>query len=92
MATYDDALTLREARALYFEHNDFGPNGGYDANWVKIELGWFPVFIPNVQARVRAVRIHDLHHVITGYDTDLMGELRIAGWEIGGGCGGFVAA
>jgi hypothetical protein len=92
MATYDDALTLRDARALYFEHNGFGANGGYDANWVKLELGWFPVFIPNLPARVRAVRIHDLHHVVTGYDTDLMGELRIAAWEIGGGCGGFVAA
>lgn len=92
MATYDDALTLRDARDLYFSQNDFGPNGGYDANWVKIQLGWLPVFIPNVEARVRAVRIHDLHHVVTGYDTDLMGELRIAAWEVGGGCGSFVAA
>jgi len=92
MATYDDALTLRDARADYFERNGFGPSGGYDANWVRFKIGVLPVAIPNVQARVRAVRIHDLHHVVTGYDTDLMGELRIAAWEVGGGCGGFVAA
>jgi len=92
MATYDDTLTLRDARELYFAHNDFGPNGGYDANWVWLKVGFLPVAIPNVQARVRAVKIHDLHHVVTGYDTDMMGELRIAAWEIGGGCGSFVAA
>jgi hypothetical protein len=41
---------------------------------------------------VRAVRYHDLHHLITGYPTDLPGELEIAAWEIGAGCRDFIVA
>jgi hypothetical protein len=41
---------------------------------------------------VRAVRYHDLHHVLTGYDTNAIGEFEIAAWELGAGCKGFVAA
>jgi hypothetical protein len=86
-----DALSVREARARYFASNGFG-DGGYDAKWVKLSLGPVPFAFPNSAARVRAVRLHDLHHVATGYDTSLLGEAEIGAWEIGGSCRGFVAA
>lgn len=85
-------LSVLEARTRYFEENDFGEDGGYAAEWVKIELGPLPVRFPNTAARVRAVARHDLHHVATGYGTDLIGEAEISSWEIGAGCGDFVAA
>jgi hypothetical protein len=88
---YDDALRVRQARARYFESNGFG-DGGYDAKWVKLALGPIPFAFPNSAARVRAVRLHDLHHVATGYDTNLLGEAEIGAWEIGSSCRGFVAA
>ena len=91
MIRYDDALRVREARARYFESNGFG-DGGYDAKWVKLALGPIPFAFPNTAARVRAVRLHDLHHVATGYDTNLLGEAEIGAWEIGSSCRGFVAA
>ena len=91
MARYDDALRVREARARYFESNGFG-DGGYDAKWVKLALGPIPFAFPNSAARVRAVRLHDLHHVATGYDTSVLGEAEIGAWEIGSSCRGFVAA
>ena len=91
MARYDDTLSLREARARYFESNGFG-DGGYDAKWVKLALGPIPFAFPNSAARVRAVRLHDLHHVATGYDTSVLGEAEIGAWEIGSSCRGFVAA
>ncbi len=91
MIAYDDALRVREARAQYFESNGFG-EGGYDAKWVKLALGPIPLAFPNTAARVRAVRLHDLHHVATGYDTSLLGEAEIGAWEIGGSCRGFLAA
>ena len=92
MPSYEDGLEVREARARYFRDNEFGEDGGYGEAWVKIALGPLPVFVPNTAARVRAVRLHDLHHVATDYDTDLAGEAEIAAWEIASGCGGFVAA
>ena len=92
MTNYDDALSLREARGRYFEDNAFGEDGGYAAKWVKLQLGPLPFAFPNSAARVRAVRYHDLHHVVTGYGTDLVGEAEIGAWEIASGCAGFVAA
>ena len=84
--------TMREARALYFDVNHFGENGGYDDKWVDFKLGPVPMPFPNTPARVRAVRYHDLHHVLTGYDTNTIGEFEISAWEIAAGCKGYVAA
>lgn len=89
---YDESETLRAARTRYFRDNAFGDDGGYAAKWVKLQLGPVPFAIPNSAARVRAVKFHDLHHVVTGYATDVVGEAEIGAWEIGSGCAGFVAA
>ena len=92
MLTYEGHLSLRDARARYFRDNDFGDDGGYAKKWVKLQLGPLPFAFPNSAARVRAVKYHDLHHVVTGYATDVAGEAEIGAWEIGSGCAGFVAA
>jgi hypothetical protein len=88
----NDDRTLREALTDYFEQNGFGADGGYSSSWVDFKLGPVPFPFPNTAARKRAVRYHDLHHVVTGYRTDFMGELEISAWEIGSGCRDFVAA
>lgn len=85
-------MSMREARRTYFEDNGFGETGGYDDAWVDFKLGPIPFPFPNTKERVRAVRYHDLHHVITGYATDIVGEFEIAAWEIAAGCKSFVAA
>lgn len=92
LASYDPEATMREARTVYFQVNGFGESGGYDDPWVDFKLGPIPMPFPNTPARVRAVRYHDLHHVLTGYDTDIVGEFEISAWEIAAGCKGFVAA
>ena len=35
-----------------------------------------------MSARVAAARIHDLHHVATGFGTDFAGEGEISAWEL----------
>jgi hypothetical protein len=88
-----DATTPLATRLTqYFEENGFGPDGGYEATWVDFSLGPIPFPFPNTPARKRAVRYHDLHHLVTGYRTDLPGEFEISAWEIGAGCKGFLAA
>ena len=84
--------TLRQARAAYFRANRFGETGGYEDPWVDFSLGPVPFPFPNTPARVRAVRYHDLHHVLTGYATSTIGELEISAWEIAAGCRSFAAA
>ncbi len=92
LVQYPEEMPLREARSIYFSANKFGDDGGYGDKWVDFKLGKIPFPVPNSPARVRAVRYHDLHHVLTGYDTTTVGEFEISAWEIAAGCRGFVAA
>jgi hypothetical protein len=91
MTSYDDGLSVGDARDRYFAQNGFP--AGYDDRWVRLRLGrrMLPIF-PNTRARVAAVRIHDLHHVATGYDTSWTGEGEISAWELASGCGPYLAA
>lgn len=78
-------LTLGEARARLFDVSGFPPDGGYGDAWVKLKLWRIPLAFPNTAGRRRAVRFHDLHHVLTEYPTTWRGEFEIAAWEIAGG-------
>jgi hypothetical protein len=90
---YDPNMNVGTARAQYFNDNSFGEDGGYSAKWVTLfKLGPLALGFPNTPARVRAVRLHDLHHLATGYDTDIVGEAEIAAWELGSDCSRFPAA
>lgn len=92
MADYADHTIVRDARRAYFDANGFGPDGGYGSKWVKLKVGPVPFAFPNFPARARAVILHDLHHVATGYEADLTGEAEISAFEVGAGCGAFAAA
>lgn len=91
-ASYADDMTMRTARDLYFEVNGFGADGGYDDAWVDFKIGPVPLPFPNTPGRVKAVKFHDLHHVLTGYETNASGEFAISAWELGAGCAGFPTA
>jgi hypothetical protein len=88
----NDTLTMGEARARYYDVNGFGADGGDSLEWVPIKMFGLTFYIPNTEGRRRAVRIHDLHHVLTGYQTDLRGESEIAAWELATGCRQWPAA
>jgi hypothetical protein len=91
MAYFDESSTLAEARERYFSENGF--SRGYDDRWIRVRIGgrYLPVF-PNTRARIAAARIHDLHHVATGYETTWTGEGEIGAWELASGCGPYFAA
>jgi len=91
MSVYADSMTVGEARDLYFRDNGFSL-AGYTDRWVKLKLGPVPFAFPNTTSRKAAVKLHDLHHVATGYRTTFTGESEIGAWEIGAGCGRYWAA
>lgn len=91
MTRSEDQISLREARDRYFAANGLG-DGGYQDDWVKLQAGPLPIYLPNSKQRVRSVRLHDLHHPLTGYDTSWSGEAEIGAWEIASGCGDHYAA
>jgi hypothetical protein len=82
---YDPEMTLHAARARYFELSGFGEDGGYNERWIKVKVWRIPIWLPNTQGRVKAVKLHDLHHVLTEYPTTWRGEAQISSWEIASG-------
>lgn len=85
MDVYHPELTVRDARARYFAVNNFGW-GGYDDKWVKVEYGRLRFYFPNTKGRVKVVKYHDIHHILTEYGTSLSGEAEIGAWEVATGC------
>src|SRR5436309_2493687 len=92
MSIYPDEEPLEQARARYFEENGFGADGGYSGPWFYVGWKWLAVPLPNAASRVRAVRLHDFHHIATGYRTTWRGEAEIGAWELAGGCGDYYPA
>ena len=82
---YSPQMTLGDARRLYFRLNGFGEDGGYRERWIKVKVWHIPIWLPNTEGRRRAVKLHDLHHVLTEYPTTWRGEAEISAWEIGAG-------
>ena len=78
---YAANLPVRRALEMYLEENGFSASE-YDASVVKVTF-WSVTFpLPNPPSRQVAVRLHDLHHVVTGYGTDPVGEAEISAWDL----------
>lgn len=90
---YGDDSIVADARADYFSRAGFASDGGYNDRWVWLKAGRVRFFaFPNTAARVRAVKLHDLHHLLAEYDTTWAGEAEIGAWELAAGCGRHYAA
>jgi hypothetical protein len=83
---YSPSLPVRAAREQYFRNAGFDADGGYSSKWVKLKIGPAAVAFPNSKERVRSVKLHDIHHVLTEYDTSWTGEAEIAAWELASNC------
>lgn len=74
---YPDAMTLREALTLHFRRSGFNQESW--GPWVRLPWG---LRIPNPRFRQRSLPLQDLHHVLAGYDTSLIGEGEVSAWEM----------
>lgn len=82
--TLPASLSVREARDRYLAENGFSIIG-YTAPTFTVDLFGHTFTFPNGPARRRAIPLHDLQHVVTGYGTDLVGEAEQSAWELMGG-------
>lgn len=86
---YPDSLLVGEARDLYFAANGFSIRD-YEAPTFAIGILGLRLKLPNTRARKRAIPLHDLHHVLTGFGTDWIGEAEVGAWELRAGCNSFI--
>lgn len=84
-ASLSETMPLREARDLYLKVNGFTVEG-YTAPTFSFRVLGRTWTLRNSDTRKHAIPLHDLHHVLTGYNTDLRGEAEIGAWEIAAGC------
>jgi len=80
----------REALEEFLGTNGFTIES-YDAPTIAIPIGPVTIPLPNTKGHKAVVRLHDLHHVATGYGTDLVGEAEIGAWELRAGCTNFAS-
>src|SRR5438105_12978537 len=73
-------LRVVDARDAYLRENGFTFEE-YSAPRTKAFLFGVTFSVPNTRAHARAIMLHDLHHVVTGYGTDLTGEGEVSAFE-----------
>jgi hypothetical protein len=86
------SVPVKQALVNYFRANDLGEDGGLNKAWARLKIGNFYIPFPNTASRKKALVLHDIHHLVTGYNTDWKGEVSISAWEISSGCGKYYAA
>jgi hypothetical protein len=84
------SMSVREARDAYLATNGFTLEA-YDAKWTDASFFGLKFRVPNTARHRVSIMLHDLHHVATGFGTDLAGEGEISAWEARRGLGAFGA-
>lgn len=85
MELYNENMLIKDALDELFTR--FGiPADAYTAKKFVIGVGKLPIHVPNIPARVKIARYHDIHHIITGYSANWRGEAEIGAWELATGC------
>jgi hypothetical protein len=73
--------TVLQGRDAYLAENGF-TTAAYDAKWTDGSFFGVRLRVPNTARHRWAIMLHDLHHVATGFGTDLAGEAEISAWEL----------
>ena len=79
-----EAPSAESALADFYRSNYFGDHTFRDP-WVWVKLGPLSFPFPNPPARRAAIHLHDLTHLVTGYDTSWAGEGEVAAYELASG-------
>jgi hypothetical protein len=74
-------LTVRDGRDRYLAENALSTDS-YTARKFRVPLGPIRIVLPNPGL----LPLHDIHHVVTGYDTGIVGEAEISAFELRTGC------
>jgi hypothetical protein len=73
-------MSVRNGRDAYLAENGFTV-AAYGDRWTEASFFGIPFKVLNTKKHRWGIMLHDLHHVATGYGTDLAGEGEISAWE-----------
>ena len=78
-------MQLQQELSAFYAKHGFGELVGARPRTVSVYTGCLLVPLPNVEARHRYLKYHDLHHLITRYSVGRIGEGEVSAWELGTG-------
>jgi hypothetical protein len=87
---YPSSWSVRRALEAYLQENGFTVQA-YEEPWTEASFLGIRFKVPNTAKHKWAIKMHDLHHVATGYGTDLTGEAEVSAWELRRGLSGLDA-
>lgn len=76
-------MTTKEALLGFYKFNRLNLAEDFKAHCVRVYIGCILAPVPNVKARKKFLKFHDMHHIITGYGIDRIGESEVSAWELG---------
>jgi hypothetical protein len=77
--------TLQDELDAFYKRSGFGDVPGARPRTVRVYTGCLLVPMPNIEARRRFLKYHDLHHLATGFSIGRIGEGEVSAWELGSG-------
>jgi hypothetical protein len=78
-------MSLNDELSAFYRRSGFGPTIGARRITVPVYTGCMLVPLPNIEARRRYLKYHDIHHLVTGYSVGRIGEGEVSAWELGAG-------
>ena len=77
---------LKKASYLFNFYEIFGlGQDAYERRVNFAKIGFLILPFPNPKARQRLVYLHDVNHLLSGYDTSWVGEGEVSAWELASG-------
>jgi len=76
-------MTTKEALIGFYKFNHLNLTADFESHCVRVYIGCLLAPVPNIKARKKYLKFHDLHHIMTEYGIDRVGESEISAWELG---------
>jgi hypothetical protein len=80
-----NSATVQDELDEFYKRSGFGDVPGARPRTVRVYTGCLLVPMPNIEARRRFLKYHDLHHLVTGFSIGRIGEGQVSAWELGSG-------
>ena len=78
-------MNVEHALNDFYNQHGYGLEGGINQKWAMIKLGSVAFPLPNLESRRKNIYLHDINHLVTGYDVSWVGESSVASWQIATG-------
>lgn len=78
-------MNVEHALNDFYNQHGYGLEGGINKKWDMIKFGPVALPLPNLESRRKNIYLHDISHLVTGYDVSWVGESSVSSWEIAAG-------